>query len=386
MRSLRVVYLGHTARLSGAEIGTLRLIQAAERVQATVLLAEDGPLVGAMRDAGATVEVLPLAERARGVHRAEVRVGLSQAAGAFDVACYVGVLRRRIRALQPDVVHTISLKAAIYGSIAARLAGAPCLCHVQDRIAPDYLPARAVGPVRLILSTVPSALVVPSRATLEAAGGRFRRGLRTAVIPLPTPIPARAFEVRDRVERVGIVGRLTHWKGQHVFLEAFARAFPEPHVRAVLIGSALFGEDAYERDLRAQARALGIEDRVEFAGFVHDVQAELQQLDILVHASVLPEPLGTVVIEGMAAGLPVLVADAGGPAEYIENGREGLLYPPGDAEALAGALERAASDRDLRVSLSKAGRRKARKYGPEALVEPMLTLYRDLAGSRLART
>jgi glycosyltransferase involved in cell wall biosynthesis len=384
-RPLRVVYLGHAARLSGAEIGTLRLIKAAERVQATVLLAEDGPLVGALRDAGAAVEVLPLAERARGVHRSEVRLGLSQAAGALDVVRYVAALRGRIRALQPDLVHTISLKSAIYGSAAARLAGTPCLCHLQDRIAPDYLPARTVGTVRLILSTLPSAVVVPSRATLEAASGHFRRGLLTAVIPLPVPIPAQPFAVRDRVERIGIVGRLTPWKGQHVFLEAFARAFPQPNVQAVLIGSAMFGEDAYASELRAQARALGIEDRVEFAGFVYDVHAELERLDVLVHASVLPEPLGTVVIEGMAAGLPVLATNAGGPSEYIEDGRDGLLYPPGDAEALAAALERVASDRALRVSLSEEGRSKAREYAPEALVEPMLELYQDLAGGNRAR-
>jgi len=341
-RGLRVVYLGHTARLSGAEIGTLRLIEAAERVQAMVLLAEDGPLVGAMRDAGATVEVVPLAERARGAHRAEVGPGLSQAAAAVDVVSYVNVLRRRIRELRPDVVHTISLKAAIYGSAAARLAGTPCVCHVQDRVAPDYLPKRVVGPVRLILGTLPSALVMPSKSTLQAAGRHRRRGLRTAVIPMPVTLPAEVHAVRDEVRLIGIIGRLAPWKGQHVCLGAFAQAFPEGRVRARVIGAALFGEDDYARDLHARAERLGISERVDFVGFSNDVPGELERIDVIVHASVLADPMPGVVLEGIAAGVPVICADAGGAGEHIEDGRNGLLHTPGDPSSLATALRRAA--------------------------------------------
>jgi glycosyltransferase involved in cell wall biosynthesis len=382
---MKVVYLDHVARLSGAEIGMLRFIEAAGEVDATVLLAEDGPLVAPLRNAGARVDVVPLAERARGLSKDEVRPGASLAGALTHMPGYVRTLAGRLRELDPDLVHTMSLKSGVYGALAARLARLPVVWHLHDRLAADYLPRSAVGPMRMLARTLPSALVVPSTATLAAVGSRFRPGLRRAIIPLPVPIPARPCEVRGRVERVGVVGRLTPWKGQHVFLQAFARAFPEPNVQAVLIGAATFGEYAYEHELRAQVRALGIEDRVEFAGFVYDVNAELQRLDVLVHASVLPDPLATVLIEGMAAGLPVVAADAGGMAEYIEEGREGLLYPPGDAEALARALKRAASDRELRVSMSRAGRRKAHEFAPEAVVGRMLALYRDVAAGRLAR-
>jgi glycosyltransferase involved in cell wall biosynthesis len=236
--------------------------------------------------------------------------------------------------------------------------------------------------MRMLARTLPSALVVPSSSTLATVGSRFRPGLRRAIIPLPVPIPARPCELRDRVERVGIVGRLTPWKGQHVFLRGFARAFPEPDVRAVVIGSATFGEDAYERELRALAERLRIADRVEFTGFVDDVEAELQRLDVLVHASVTADPLATVVLEGMAAGLPVVSTDDGGHAEHVENGREGLLYAPGDVEALASALEHAAADPELRARLGAAGREKARQFESEAIVERMLGLYGELVGSR----
>ena len=378
----RVTSGGHVARHSGMERGLRRFIAATDQVAATVLLAEEGPLIGPLEEAGARVEVLPMAEQARGMTRAEMRPGGAQAAAAIEVARYVRRLRARLRELQPDLVHTHSLKAGVYGSLAARLAGLPVVWHLQDRLAPDYLPRPVVGPMRLAASTLPSALLVPSRHTLATVGRRFRPGLRTAIIPFPVPLPVEACEVRERVERVGIVGRLAPWKGQNVFLEAFARAFPDGEVRARIVGSAIFGEEFFDRELREQAARLGIEDRVDFVGFTHDVDAELRHLDLLVHASVSADPLATTVLEGMAAGLPVVATDDGGHAEHIADGREGLLYPAGDSAALGVALRHAADDRDLRRSLAEAGRRKALEFTPGAVVDGMLALYRDVARRR----
>src|SRR5262245_16534086 len=124
-RRFRVTYIGHVARYSGMEIGLVRFIAATDTVDATVILAEDGPLVQPLEEAGARVEILPLAESARGLKRDEVRPGRAQAGAAMEVARYVGRLRARLRQLRPDLVHTHSLKAGVYGGLAARLAGLP---------------------------------------------------------------------------------------------------------------------------------------------------------------------------------------------------------------------------------------------------------------------
>jgi len=101
---------------------------------------------------------------------------------------------------------------------------------------------------------------------------------------------------------------------------------------------------------------------LEFCGFVHDVPKLLMEVDVLVHASVIPEPFGQVVIEGMAAGLAVIAADAGGPAEVITNDVDGLLYPPGDASALAAHLRTLADDPTARLRLANHAVRTAEKY------------------------
>ena len=96
-----------------------------------------------------------------------------------------------------------------------------------------------------------------------------------------------------------MVGRIARWKGQHVFLEAFARAFRDGSETAALVGEAMFGEadEAYGVELREKARMLGIADRVDFRGFREDVWAELAGMDVVVHASITPEPFGQVIVD-----------------------------------------------------------------------------------------
>jgi glycosyltransferase involved in cell wall biosynthesis len=378
---LRVVLLSHVARLSGAEIGLMRFVQAAHEIDATVIVAEDGPLVDALRDVGARVEVLPLAAVAREARRADIGPGRAQALAAAHVAAYVPRLAARLRALRPHVVHAISLKSGVYASLAARLARRPMLWHLHDHLSPEYLRPSLAVVMRQLVTRLPDALAAPSRSCLASVGPGARR-LPTAIVPFPVPIPGAAAMIRPEVRCVGIVGRITPWKGQDVFLRGFARAFPEDDVRARVVGSALFGEEEYGEEIHRLAADLGIADRVDFVGFRTDIGAELQQLDLLVHASVLPDPLSTVVLEGMAAGVPTISANAGGHAEHVAEAGAGLLFAPGDAGALAQALRRAADDRELRVGLGERGREKARDFTPEALVGVFLAFYDDMLAAR----
>jgi glycosyltransferase involved in cell wall biosynthesis len=379
-RKLRVVYLDHCAQLSGGEIALLRLLPALEEVEQHVVLAEEGPLVSRLLQAGISVEVLPMAEAVRALPRDDVLRLTRSTADVARAALYSARLARRLRALRPDIVHTNSLKAALYGSVAAKAVRVPLAWHVRDRIADDYLPPHAVRLVRSMARRFPDAVVAVSDATLATLGDA--PALRRAtVIRDPVPLSRRRRNGNGRF-RVGMLGRIAPWKGQHVFLEAFARAFPDGGEQAVIVGAPLFGEQAYERRLHDLNDRLGLGGRVEFTGFRDDVWRELNRIDVLVHASVLPEPGGQVVQEGMAAGKAVVASASGGPAEMIEDGSSGLLYPAGDAEALAAALRRLASDSALRARLGETGRQKAREFAPEAVAADLMGVYRSVLAER----
>ena len=379
-RKLRVVVVDHVARLSGGEIALLRLLPAlVPHVDVHVVLGEDGPLVERLKARGIVTEVIPLAPRLRDVRRDTVRPTRLDLRAVAHVPVSALRLSRRIRALDAHLVHTNSLKAAFYGGVAARLAGVPAIWHVRDRIATDYLPPAAVLLVRAASRFLPAAVVANSRATLETLPA-LRRGS-----VLYNPIVPDAVEPLAVVERpatgtptIGVVGRLAPWKGQDVFLDAFAQAFRGADVRARIIGSALFGEDAYAQSLPRQAKQLGIAGQVDFRGFREDVWAELRELEVLVHCSVRPEPFGQVVLEGMAAGVPVIAAAAGGPAELITDGVDGLLTTPGQAAELAAAMRRLVDDSELRERLGSSGLRRSGDFTPERTAARLLDVYRDV--------
>jgi glycosyltransferase involved in cell wall biosynthesis len=383
-RRLRVVYLDHCALLSGGELALLRLLPALDEVDAHVVLAQDGPLVPKLLEAGISVEVVPMPEGARDVHRDRVRVGRLPVAQALQAIGYTCRLAWHLRRLRPDVVHTNSLKAALYGGVAGRLAGVPVVWHVRDRIADDYLPPAAVRIVKVLARHLPNAVIGNSRATIETLGPT---PAPQTVVPSPVRLRSRSVRPtqatsernpRQGMQRIGMVGRLAPWKGQHLFLAAFADTFRDSAVEAVLVGCALFGEADYEAELRAQVTGLGLDGRVEFRGFRDDVVAELERLDIVVHASVTPEPFGQVVVEAMAMGLPVVAADAGGPAEIVDNGVNGLLFPSGDVQALGRALARLSTDAGLRQCLAAAAKERAKTFAPEVVAPAVMNVYRTV--------
>lgn len=376
----RVVVVDHCAQLSGAELALVRLLPHVPDVDLTVVLAEDGPLVDRLRRAGVDVRVLPLAPRTAELRRAELRRGRIPLRAAADVLGYSWRLARLLRSLRADVVHTNSNKAHLYGGLAAKLAGKPQLWHARDRVARPYMPRAALALSRLAAWTLPSYVLANSRSTL-ATVTRTGRGAKPALV-LAEPVTLPALVARDgrpRPVTVGMVGRLTPWKGQDVFLRAFAEAFPFGDARAVLVGSAMFGEHDYAEELRALAEELGIGDRVGFTDFTDDVDGELARMDALVHASVIPEPFGQVVIEGMAAGLPVIAADAGGPAEIIDDGVTGLLYEPGNVTELAKVLRRVTGDAGLRAEIGRRARAAAAAYDPAAIAARLRAVYAEVS-------
>jgi len=371
-RRPRVVYVDHCARLSGGELALSRLVPELP-VDAHVILGEDGPLVMRLQEAGISVEVLPLGRRARDTSRWRVRRRAALSLEGLEAAVYAVRLARRLRRYRPDLVDLNSLKACIYGSAAARIAGVPTVWHVRDRLAPDYLPAAAIGLLHHVARRA-RAVVANSAAT----AAMLPPDVAATVIhsPVPTEPPAASGSRNGFV--VGLVGRIAPWKGQDLFLEAFADAFPSGGARAILVGAPLFGEQEFERELHDRCRMLGLDGRVTFAGFQDDVASALDGLDALVHASRIPEPFGLAVAEGMAAGLAVIAPAAGGPAEMIEDGVTGMLYRPGDAAALAAALRIVAADPALRGRLGAAARERARAFAPRVVAEQTMAVYRGV--------
>lgn len=369
---MRIALVSHVARPSGAEIVLERLATVlATQHEVHAIFFEDGPMVGRLRSVGATVSAL---EIAGDVVNARRDGGLP----GRQVLRAVREVRRSLREIAPDVVHTHSLKSALVAGAAARSLRIPFVWHVHDRISADYLPTATVVALRGALRVLPDAVAGNSLATLETFTSR---GVR-AVVPNPVPHPPAGFRSREGrtgpPTTFGLVGRITPWKGQDVFLRAFASAFSSGPERAVLVGDAMFGEEAFREELERLVPALGLQGRVEFRGFRRDMWDELARLDVLVHASTIPEPFGLVVVEGLAAGLRVVAVDQGGPAEYLKECPDSILVPVPEPAVLTAALRRAAS---VPVSTGRPSPVVA-AFDPERAASAILNLYEAAADQR----
>jgi len=246
----------------------------------------------------------------------------------------------------------------------------------QAAVMPVYGPF-----VRAILAR--AAVIMP---TSEAYIGRspFLRPHRAKCLVVPHGVDLERFDDLERVAgraaelraRYGeplvlFVGRLRYYKGLDVLLAAM------PEVRGRLV---IVGDGAEERRLRAQTAALGLDGRVTFAGAVSDddLLAHLAAADLGVLPSTLPtEAWGMAMVEMMAAGLPVVCTELGTGTTFVNrDGETGLVVPPGDAGALAAALNRVLGDEALRGRLAAGARSRARSlFSREAMMAGVREAY-----------
>jgi len=353
-----VLFFDHTAALGGGEIAMANLISHLDRnkVKPLVVLGAEGPLADRLRPT-TEIHVLPLSAGVTTQKKDTLGfVSLFRVREALSICRYVLGLARFIHTHDVALVHTNSLKADIIGGLAGRLARRPVVWHVRDRIEDDYLPKCAVRIFRRLSRVIPHYVIANSAATLRSLSPR--KGAGPAFVPPGRDLEGKCAVVHDGTGQafaekleprqelhVGLIGRISPWKGQHIFIRAAAlvhRHFPD--ARFFIIGAALFGEDRYDREVRRLPGRLGIESVVTFTGFRSDVQRATAELDVVVHASTKGEPFGQVIVEAMAAGKPVVATDGGGVPEIVLDGLTGILVPMGDAPAMAHAVCRILSD------------------------------------------
>jgi glycosyltransferase involved in cell wall biosynthesis len=360
----RILYLDHTSVLAGGEIALLNLVRHLDRDRFLPVAAilSDGPFIAELTAAG--VETHLLAASRGLLETRKDAIGGNSLSQIGAIAASAIQIARLIRSRRIDLIHANSLKANLLGGVAARLTGQPIIWHLRDRIEDDYLSPAATKIVRISGNIFPTHVIANSHATLatlklfdSTAGSVIYSGLDLS----PFLIPTRA--INTIRPRIGIIGRLTEWKGQHIFLQAAAmvrRKFPAANFQ--IVGSALFGETDYEARLHKLAEELSISAATEFAGFRRDLPELLGQMDVVVHASITGEPFGQVVVQAMAAARPVIATAGGGIPEIVMDGKTGLLVPMNDAPALAEAICRVLNHPDLAMDLGRQGRRRAMEH------------------------
>ncbi|MEM5422146.1 glycosyltransferase family 4 protein [Paraburkholderia ferrariae] len=371
----RVLAIDQSGVLGGAELSLLEVVKGL-RSRIDVLLFNDGPFREALDKAGARVEVID----SGALNKLRRDGGTAPRLGVLaGIAALVRETRRRAR--EADVLYANTQRAMVIGVLAGKLARKPVVWHLRDIVSDEHFGRvqRAVikgcaklGLAHVIANSHASAKVFAQLTRFDA---KRIDVVHNGVDESPFRALARVPQAQLRVQiglpedafLVGAFSRLARWKGQHVLLEAL---LDEPRAHAVFVGAPLFGEDAYAAELRAFVEANGLQERVHFLGFRHDIAACMRAVDVIAHTSITPEPFGRVVVEGMLAQRPVVASRDGGVTEIVEHGESGLLCTPGDAKELAATIGRLHDDAALRDRLAVQGLATAReRFGKQQYVD-----------------
>ncbi len=271
-------------------------------------------------------------------------------------------LARVVRSTGADVIHLGNgVRANFDGILAGAMTGTPVICHVKGF---EKYSGRERWGARRLSCLVSMTEAIATHCRQHGVVAPDNRVIYDAV-DLAWLAPQRSpREVRDELgvavdaPMLLISGNIQEWKGQAVLVEALGE-IAERHPTAVCLmaGGVHRAGEAYADAMRKRIDDLGLGSRVKLLGFRDDIPDLIHAVDVVVHASVRPEPFGRVILEGMLAGKLVIATEAGGVLELIEDEATGRLVPPGDVAALADALDRSLSD--LQQSAAIGARAKA---------------------------
>jgi glycosyltransferase involved in cell wall biosynthesis len=301
---------------------------------------------------------------------------------------------RLYRAERPDIVHHVAMKPVVLGSVAALMTGVPRVINALAGLGYVFAGVSAKARIlrflnglafRLLLNRPASRVIVQNpddRDTLIGAGIVLPEQMvlikgSGVDITRFTPAP----EPEGRV-RLAFVSRMLWSKGAGVLVEA-ARLLK---ARGVAIDIVLAGlpDAANPASVNeAELKAWHQEGAVEWIGFAGDVPALLAGCHIVALPSFYGEGVPKCLLEAAASARPIVAADGPGLREIVDDGVNGILVPPRDAEALADAIEKLAGDATLRRRMGEAGRKIAEgAFAEEIVVGETLDLYRQMLGAR----
>jgi glycosyltransferase involved in cell wall biosynthesis len=379
-KRIKIIFVIGSLRLGGAERQVAELAKGLPRDRFDVHIC-------CLSEAGALEEELTRAHIPVTVFRSYLVYG------KYNPFSYLALIRsfwsiiRHFRTERPDIVHAYLYMAYIVGIICARLAGVPFAISSRRSLGyfKDGKPSKQW--LENFVNRFTDLIVANSEGVMRDVLKREkldRKKLRLIYngVDIDEFLKSPDVEASRRelgLERdalaVGVVANLIHYKGHREIITAASVLKPSfPHVRFVFVGR----DGGVRQQLDEQVRRLGLEREILFAGSQRDIPRIMHAFDILLLAS-HEEGFSNVLLEGMAAGKPIVATDVGGNAEAVVDGETGIIIPPRNPQAIATALQRLLENPELRRTMGEKGRQRVREhFSREKLIQNMDRLYTDL--------
>lgn len=353
MKKIRLLTISPTCERGGSDINLLRLLKNLDRNEYDILhlIPYPGPLLDEFRNAGVRVEIVDMP-----------RIRLFKNPLRYIIVLLkflptVFKIKKIIEDYEIDIVCTSSM-VNLYGALAARFAHRP---HIL--MAVEYLPVlKLVSPYFYFLS---EKIICCSSMVSRMFKKSDKVLVRYPGVDLEEFRPN--IDTQSLRERLGISGslvsmvtRLAGWKGVEVFIRA--ANYIKDDVKFIILGEAVKGRERYVVKLKKMIEQFRLKDKVLIITGEHkNISQFIAASDIVVHASLRPEPFGLVIIDAMAMKKPVIASRLGGPQEIITEGVDGILLDPGNPKILAMAISRLLQEPEFAKDMAAKARERTKQ-------------------------
>lgn len=392
---MRIVYLNHSGKVSGAEISLLTFLKGLRgRKEIEPILA--CPAEGALK------------ERAQSIGLPVVDIESFEAGFTsnplFFLAYGVRLLRigkkfaSIVKEIKADLIDVNSVRAGLVASVSTLFYKIPTLVHVRDCV-----PRNKIGVLtRRIIARRGSMMVANSSYVAHhfALDASMFRRIEVVYNPLdlsafdPQKVDSdqfrKIFKVNGSYPLLGVVGQISPWKGLADVIRAMPKVLSSfPQARLLVVGepkfdtaSARYNNIAYLKELKSLVEELNLKKEVIFTGERSDIPEIMKAIDLLILAS-WEEPFGRALVEAMAMEKPVISTDVGGPTEIVKNGVNGTLISPKNPQGIAQAVIELASNRKKSIEMGRRGRKEVeQRFNTDTYVTKMLNIYKKTLHKR----
>ncbi len=392
---IKIALLNHSPEIGGAEASILTLLRHIDRsqFQVRVILPSRGRFAEELDKIGIQTDILSLPAELLHLKRGDaIRAFFFMTAYLFSIQIFLVKLCVYLKKNSFDLIVTNTVKAHLYGSIAASLSGTPLVWRFHDILSsPDFSPV-LIRCIALFGNRFPKRILAVSNVTRDYLMSNGLKANNVQVIF--NGIDNGLFEVEDHsnsireelrlgngVKLVGCIGRIVPQKGQKSFLLAVPGVIKRyPETFFLIIGDVFHKEERYKQELLEIAKTSGIENRIRFTGFRRDIGDVIRSLDIVVFPSVAPESFGLSILESMVLGKPVIASKIGGVCEIIEDGISGILVEPGHPEQITDRILYLFGDRETYERMGQKAKETVRRnFSLKDYVFAMEKVFREAA-------
>lgn len=380
-----ILFINSSSDLYGADRSLLRTVKGLkDKYHFSVCLPYDGPLREELENIGVQTFVFDL-----GVLRRKFFTPLGIFKYAYNLISSIRAIRAIIEKDNIDIIHT-NTSAVLAGAVAAKLSKIQHVWHIREIIKSPRIVRKYIS---YVVNKFSGTVIGVSRSTIEnlkidqpSIASKcivIHNGIEVEKYHNPIDQPnilKSELQLNNDSIIVGMVGRISHWKGQDLFLKVAKRIVSgDKNVHFIAVGSPFEGQEWRESDLLKEVENSNLSENFHLVPFRNDIADVLYSFDIFIMPSTLPDPFPTTVLEAMSTSRPIIGNDHGGTSEMIVSNKSGILVEPNNVNQMASAVENLVQDHELRKYLGKnALERVEENFSYESYLIKMSDLYGSL--------